>query len=183
MDIDHMSYTASCSWYSSNRPHVLLCLLLTIVVLLATTCVVKPPVIIFRVPLAWANRKLDNILRFVNLQLFREWECRHRHKDRELCADSDCCRHTDCVLSTVSGMTLDISMQTFAVIWQTVIYSSLPVSVVLCYIAKWRYIWAGRRPAGLVTLMFILQCEQERRKWHVYTSIYCFSVWINVLIG
>ena len=136
-----------------------------------------------RVSLAWANRKLDNMLRFVNLQLFREWECRHRHKDRELCADSDCCRHTDCVLSTVSGMTLDISMQTFAVIWQTVIYSSLPVFVVLCYIATWRYIWAGGRPAGLVTLMFILQCEQERRKWHVYTSIYCFSVWINVLIG
>ena len=114
MDIDHMSYTASCSWYSSNRPHVLLCLLLTIVVLLATTCVVKPPVILFRVPLAWANRKLDNILRFVNLQLFREGEGRHRHKDRELCADSDCRRHTECVLSNVCGMTLDIFMQTFA---------------------------------------------------------------------
>ena len=136
---DHRSTSALVALLHGHRPYVLHCIML-LVFFQSTACVVmltanhrstsgdnmccKTSCYHFSSAACMANRKLDNILRFVNLQLFREWECRHRHKDRELCADSDCCRHTDCVLSNVCGMTSDISMHTFADIYQTVLYSS-----------------------------------------------------------
>ena len=89
---DHRSTSALVALLHGHRPYVLHCIML-LVFFQSTACVVmltanhrstsgdnmcvKTSCYIFRVPLAWANRNLDNTLRLFNLQLFREWECRH----------------------------------------------------------------------------------------------------------
>ena len=89
---DHLSTPALIVLLHGHGPYVLHCIML-LLFFQSTACVVmhtanhrstsgdnmcvKTSCYIFRVPLAWANRNLDNTLRLFNLQLFREWECRH----------------------------------------------------------------------------------------------------------